>query len=100
MANISQPTDCLEDVPDNISLSYLPNYDSISERSSDRGLSYYVEGYIHNINVQTDETSAVVRVSAKCWRSMKKSESPHQLSIDINIKREILTESLCSCKAG
>lgn len=87
--------DRLEKIPENISVSYLPESKSLSQRILGKGLNYYTQSYIHNIHVFEDET---IRVVAKCWRSMRKNENPHKLHIEIG--EEKLLESFCTCKAG
>ena len=47
------------------SLSFLSKSSSLSEKSLERGLNYYTQGYIHEIKIFED-TNAVVRVDAKC----------------------------------
>ncbi|XP_060589407.1 uncharacterized protein LOC132744663 [Ruditapes philippinarum] len=97
MAAVSTTTDSLEDVPDNISISFLPNHRSLMERIIKRGLNYYLQGYVHQIKVHIDDKPKV-KVVARCWRSMRKNEKPHTLHIEI--LKDIITESYCSCKVG
>lgn len=93
-ANIS--TDSLDKIPDNISISYLPESDSLSKKALEKGLNYFTQGYVHNIRIS--EINDAVRMDARCWRSMRKNEAPHTLQIEINGHK--ITESYCSCKAG
>lgn len=89
----------LLDIPDNIGVSFLPNNKNLSTKCLEKGLNYFTQGYIHNIRVFKLESR--VQVSAKCWRSMRKNDSPHSLHIEISIAGdERITESYCSCKAG
>jgi hypothetical protein len=44
IAAVSTTTDSLEDVPDNISISFLPNHRSLMDRIIKRGLNYYLRG--------------------------------------------------------
>jgi hypothetical protein len=99
MAHDAEPaTDSIVDVPDTISISFLPQSETLSERVITKGLNYFTQSYIHDVRVLKLEKS--VRVDAKCWRSMRKSEQPYALQIEIDVAKSILTESYCKCKAG
>ena len=89
-------SDSLEKIPENIAVSFLPNSESLSKKILQKGLNYFTQGYIHNIKIS--EAHGTIRVDAKCWRSMRKSQAPHKLHIEVGDKT--LTESFCSCKAG
>jgi hypothetical protein len=39
-----------------------------------------------------------MRVDARCWRSMRKSQDPHNLHVEIGDDK--LSESYCTCKTG
>ena len=84
--------DSLLGIPDNICISFLPNYKKLSERVLKRGLNYFLQGYIHQIKIYGK------KVEAKCWRSMRKSAPPHRIRIEISASN--ITDSFCSCKAG
>jgi hypothetical protein len=53
-------------------------------------------GYIHNIKIS--EARGAMRVDARCWRSMRKSQDPHNLHVEIGDDK--LSESYCTCKTG
>ncbi|XP_046570807.1 uncharacterized protein LOC124279049 [Haliotis rubra] len=57
-----------------------------------KGLNYYQQGYIHEVTLQFPT------VSAKCWPSLRKNNSPHRLSLDLDVDR--IKYAYCSCKAG
>ena len=61
----------LSSIPDNISVDFLPNCDAISYRAKERGLNYFTQGYIHNINISNAGEN--VKIDAKCYRSMGKT---------------------------
>ena len=65
-------SDSLEKIPDNIAVSFLPDFES--------------------------EARGAIRVDARCWRSMRKSQDPHNLHVEIGDDK--LSESYCTCKAG
>ena len=97
MANNSVPaSDSLIDIPDDISVKFLPNSRNLSDKVLQKGLNYFTQGYIHDIKIYNQESS--LQIAARCWRSMRKNQSPHQLSIEI--KDSCITESHCSCKVG
>ncbi|XP_033729693.1 uncharacterized protein LOC117318872 [Pecten maximus] len=96
MAAAPAATDSLKKIPDNISPSFLPDSKSLSDKVLQKGLNYFSQGYIHNIKIK--ETENDVRVDARCWRSMRKSEEPHRLHVDIGT--ETISQSFCSCKVG
>jgi hypothetical protein len=70
-------SDSLEKIPDNIAVSFLPNFESLSKRALEKGLNYFTQGYIHDIKIS--EAHGTMRVDARCWRSMRKSQDPHNL---------------------
>ena len=90
-------TDSLENVPNSVAVSFLPNFKDISKKALNRGYIYFSESYIHDIKV-CGESCGNVSVEAKCWRSLRKNETPHKLCTDF--KNEKLVEACCSCKAG
>ena len=47
-------SDRLEKIPENISVSYLPESKSLSQRILGKGLNYYTQSYIHDIHVFED----------------------------------------------
>ena len=92
-------------VPDDISVIYIKNFEKLSSKALDRGVSYYTESYVHEISIRrvVDENDrTLLSVTAKCWRSMAKSRKPHSLNfeLDLNTKDKTLIEPYCSCKAG
>ncbi len=100
-------TDSLLGIPDNISISFLQGSSSHPQRILDKALNYYTQGYIHDIRIATTErdvtgpstsSSNSVHVRGRCWRSMRKNESPHTVFLDIG--REKVSDAHCSCKAG
>ena len=88
--------DDLAPIPDQITVSFLPNSSNLSQKSLERGLNYYVQGYIHDVKIFNEKNG--VQVAAKCWRSMRKSEKPHQLNLTLST--DSITDSFCSCTAG
>ena len=97
--DLSSGTDSLRNIPDDISVCYLPEYLNISKRSQEKGLRFFTQGYIHDIKVN-DTDIAAIKVYARCWRSMRKSELPHKIDITISVTDKKLTNAYCTCKAG
>ena len=70
-----------------------------SKRGKKKGDKYYLETFLEDVKILTSDDCCVVK--AKCYRSMRKTESPHKLSIVFD-SSEGCTEvnTHCSCKAG
>ena len=41
-----------------------------------------------------------IQVKARVFRNQRKTEKPHQVSLDINVLLHKLEDAHCSCKAG
>jgi hypothetical protein len=54
---------------------------SSSKKALEKGLNYFAQGYIPNIKIS--EARGAMRVDARCWRSMRKSQDPHNLHVEI-----------------
>ena len=85
----------LQIVPDDFTLSSF-NFD-FSQKSQSKGLIYFKEGYVHNISVAKSAEGTII-IAARCYRSMRKGESPHRMSIDL--KDSVVADAYCSCTAG
>ena len=73
MAAISDSgDDSLALIVDNFSLSFLPECSTLSGKANEKGLSYYVEGYIDDITVSREEDQCsralvvVIRSACSC----------------------------------
>jgi hypothetical protein len=86
----------LEKMPDNIAVSFLLDFESLSKKTLEKDLNYFIQDYIHNIKIS--EAHGARRVDARCWRSMRKSQDPHNLHVEID--DDNLSESYYTCKAG
>ncbi|PFX14395.1 Receptor-type tyrosine-protein phosphatase F [Stylophora pistillata] len=62
-----------------------------------KAYKFFAEPYLHEIKVSY--TTDYVARTAKCFRSMKKTESPHNISANIELKDKSLSGK-CSCVAG
>ncbi|PFX12626.1 UBX domain-containing protein 4 [Stylophora pistillata] len=100
---VSSPSDNLAKIPDQISVSFLPDHSDLSQKVLEKGLNYFIQGFVHDIKIcHAPNTGASApsgtRVDAKCWRSMKKHEDPHKLHLEINDNK--ISEAVCTCKVG
>lgn len=85
----------LELVPDNFTIASFNH--AFSEKSLSKGLIYFQEGYIHNVTINKNKDNTVI-ISARCFRSMRKGETPHRLTVDLS--DSAVTDAYCSCTAG
>lgn len=69
----------LELVPDNFTIT---SYNHAFSENSLKGLIYFQEGYIHKVSINKNKDNAVI-ISAWCFRSTRKGETPHRPSIDL-----------------
>ncbi|KAK6191227.1 hypothetical protein SNE40_002963 [Patella caerulea] len=88
----------LSDVPSDFSSRYLPYIPSL--RQKQRATAFSKGSYIKSMSILAGIDVTSIHVFARIYRSMKKSDEPHQTSIDVNIEDRTITDALCSCKAG
>ena len=67
----------------------------------ERGVNFFIEGYLHNVLVKLHEGSKTFYIRALCYRSLRKNESPHKIRIAISTEQpyDVLASS-CTCVAG
>lgn len=67
----------------------------------ERGVNFFIEGYFHNVLVKHHIESKTFYFRARCYRSLRKSESPHQIKLAISTEQpfDVLASS-CTCVAG
>ena len=66
-------------------------------------IQFFIEGYLHKIEVSymTSITGeADVRMRARCFRSRKKNEDPHSISLTFCQSEPKITSWCCSCAVG
>lgn len=91
------------DIPKMFTFVDILNYSKKSgknyyvEKPIDRGYAFFHDGYVHNQSVTNNKS--IVTVKAKCYRSMKKSEKPHDLLVTLKSDGSV-QEGKCSCVAG
>ena len=49
-------SDSLEKISDNIAVSFLPDFESLSKKALEKGLNYFTQGYIHDIKISEART--------------------------------------------
>ncbi|KAJ8319713.1 hypothetical protein KUTeg_002734 [Tegillarca granosa] len=89
----------LDLIPEDFSITYFKV--NFSQKALNRGLSYYKEGYIHNIKV-TKGPNGETEISGRCYKSMRKGEKPHVLSVTVTEmnSNHFACDAYCSCTAG
>ena len=80
---VSSPSDNLAKIPDQISVSFLPDHSDLSQKVLEKGLNYFIQGFVHDIKIcHAPNTGASApsgtRVDAKCWQSVKKKRRSAQ----------------------
>ena len=68
----------------------------------ERGVNFFIEGYLHDVIGHHHVESQTFYLIALCYRSLRKSEPPHNLRLAISTKQpnfDVLGSS-CTCVAG
>ena len=86
----------LRDVPDDFAAKYLPYEPTL--RQKQRANAFNKGSYLHSLKIFKDASKNIC-LSGKIYRSMRKSDPPHQVNIDINCTEKKVTEAHCDCKA-
>ena len=103
--SFSGPSSCLSCLKGVVSLDLYRDI-ALTKRAKERGYLFFVQGYVHEIKFHFQANFEVVEVSAKCFRSMKKSLPAHTINLIVYFedatsgKLSRITESICSCVAG
>lgn len=67
----------------------------------ERGINVFIEGYIHNVFAKHHVASDRFYLRALCYRSLRKSETPHKIRLAISVKDPyVVLGSSCTCVAG
>ena len=88
----------LDVLPHIINLDYFKEK-TLTGRSKQQGYSYFTLGYIHAVKL-CSISDKEVDIQAKCYRSMRKNEQPHNVNISIRVDEKIISDSRCTCVAG
>lgn len=87
----------LRDIPDDFSAKYLP-YD-LTLRQKQRANAFNKGSYLHSLKIFNHSDNSVC-LTGKIYRSMRKSDPPHIVNIDIDKQNKKIKEAHCDCKAG
>lgn len=64
----------------------------------EKGYKFFWDGYIHYVTCMKENNS--VHIKCKCYRSQRKNEQPHSLSVKLNSNSGSVESGKCSCVAG
>lgn len=80
-------------------IQHSPDY--MVMKPFERGVNFFIEGYLHNVLVKHHRESKTFYFRARCYRSLRKSESPHKIKLAIATEQpfDVLASS-CTCVAG
>ena len=81
-------------LPESFGIDFFGD-EALSKRSKERGYCFSHEGYVHRITLHAEHTE--VSAKARCYRSMRKSETPHTLNLIIDRELRLSTCSLLMC---
>ncbi|XP_070537197.1 uncharacterized protein [Ptychodera flava] len=68
------------------------------EKPLDKGYKFFYENYVHDVKISKTDTKCLVK--GKCYRSQKKNETPHFVSLSLCLETAEVLDSKCSCVAG
>ena len=80
-------------------IQHSPDY--MVMKPFERGVNFFIEGYLHNVLVKLHKGSKTFYIRALCFRSLRKNESPHKIRLAISTEQpyDVLASS-CTCVAG
>jgi hypothetical protein len=84
-------------LPPDLNINWLRDKCKVSVNANRKGYLYCHENYIHGVRISVGNAGDV-HVDAKCYRSMRKTKSPHSLMVAVS--RNEITDASCSCTAG
>ncbi|PFX31353.1 hypothetical protein AWC38_SpisGene3816 [Stylophora pistillata] len=82
------------------SMKQSPDY--MVMKPFERGVNFFIEGYLHDVVAHHHVESQTFYLIALCYRSLRKSEPPHKLQLTISTKQPyfVVLGSSCTCVAG
>ncbi|XP_051963284.1 uncharacterized protein LOC127629976 isoform X3 [Xyrauchen texanus] len=97
-------TRCLQDLH-RVNINYVHRLVQSNSKTSsskhENGFKLYISSYIHDYEVSDKNEAGEVSVRASCFRSMRKKERPHNLSVLLKDSKPVeLLAYHCSCVAG
>ena len=80
-------------------IQHSPDY--MVMKPFERGVNFFIEGYLHKVGAQNHKESKTFYFRALCYRSLRKSEPPHKIRLAISTEQpyDVLASS-CTCVAG
>lgn len=71
---------------------------TLPSRAKERVYNLFINGYVHTVKIYSN-TDKTIEITAKCYRSMKKSEDPHKVSMTRDCIECAIDDIHCSCQA-
>ncbi|XP_048257436.1 uncharacterized protein LOC124116966 [Haliotis rufescens] len=102
MASKQIPGSDLTRVP-RLTFAFVENFVQANSRSAgtsqlNKGFKYYSEGFISSLKASCDDNCC--RLTARCYRSQRKNESPHDIQIMLHSEPVSVSCASCSCAIG
>lgn len=66
-------------------IQHSPDY--MVMKPFERGVNFFIEGYLHNVLVKLHKGSKTFYIRALCYRSLRKNESPHKIRLAISTEQ-------------
>ncbi|KAK3084419.1 hypothetical protein FSP39_013253 [Pinctada imbricata] len=95
-SNVNVESARLQDLSHDFYANYMKK-ESVSLKSKHQGYKYFSEGYFHDVSMFKEENS-LISISAKSYRSQRKSEKPHALHL--GVQNVDIKYANCTCQAG
>ena len=68
------------------------------EKPLQKGYKFFYENFVHDVCTSSNEQYCYI--TAKCFRSQKKNENPHQINVALKNNDSEVAVAKCSCVAG
>ena len=65
-------------------IQHSPDY--MVMKPFERGVNFFIEGYLHNVRAKNHKESKTFYFRALCYQSLRKSEPPHKIRLAISTK--------------
>ena len=93
--NMDKLLDDLSPFTYNTIVKYVPNSgkniqhypDYMVMKPFERGVNFFIEGYLHKVGAQNHKESKTFYFRALCYRSLRKSEPPHKIRLAISTEQ-------------
>ena len=67
-------------------IQHSPDY--MVMKPFERGVNFFIEGYLHNVGAKNHKESKTFYFRALCYRSLRKSEPPHKIRLAIRLTEQ------------